>query len=149
MDTVWILVADAARARILSAEGRNGHELTDLEALVHGESRQPDQALASDRPGRGWANAGGDARHAMDPPSDPAAVERERFAQQLAVRLKAAHHQGRFQHLVIVAAPALLGALREQLDPVVARCVSGEIAKNVVKTEDLAALRAHLPDFLY
>jgi protein required for attachment to host cells len=149
MDIVWILIADAARARILSAEGRNGQALTDLEALVHGESRQPDQALSSDRPGRGWANAGGDARHAMDPPSDPAAVERERFAHQLAARLKSAHHEGRFQHLVIVAAPALLGALRDEIDPVVARCVSHEIAKNVVKVEDLVALRGHLPDYLY
>lgn len=149
MDRVWIVVADAARARILATEGRPGKTLEELEVLVHGESRQHDQDLTTDRPGRGWANASGDGRHAMSPPTDPAVHERDRFAQALAERLRTGRNAGHYDHLVIVAAPAFLGALREQLDPGVARVVSAEVAKNITREDDPARLRAHLPDFLY
>lgn len=116
---------------------------------MHGESRQHDQDLVSDRPGRGWANAGGDARHAMDPPTDPVAHERERFAHSLAERLKQAFGKKLFEHLVIVAEPAFLGELRRALDRDVAQRVSAEVNSNIVRLEDLEALRSHLPDFLY
>lgn len=149
MDTVWIVVADAARARILRCEGRACHGLVDVEAFSHSESRAQNQDLVSDRPGRGWASASGDARHAMDEPTDPAHRERERFARIVAERLKSAHHEGVFKHLVIVAAPSFLGSLREVLDRQVAQSVRAEVAKNVVKVEDVALLRSHLPDFIY
>ena len=113
MDTVWIVVADAARARILSCEGRACHGLKDVEAFSHSESRAQNQDLVSDRQGRGWASASGDARHAMDEPTDPAQHERERFARAVAERLKTAHHQGVFKHLAIIASPSFLGVLRE------------------------------------
>ncbi|WP_043739460.1 host attachment protein [Thioalkalivibrio nitratireducens] len=149
MDTVWIVVADAARARILCCEGRACHGLSDVEALSHSESRAQNQDLVSDRPGRGWAGANGDARHAFDDATDPAQLERDRFARMVAERLKAAHHQGVFKHLVIVASPSFLGALRDVMDRNVAHAVRAEVAKNVVKVEDPGTLRSYLPDFLY
>ena len=149
MDTVWILVADSARARILRCEGRTGRRLHDVEALVRGEARQHDQDLVSDRPGRGWANAGGDGRHAMDPPTDPVAHERALFARTLAERLKQALGERSFEHLVIVAEPSFLGTLRDALDREVAKRISVELDSNIVRIEDLEALRSHLPDFLY
>ncbi|TVP89024.1 MAG: host attachment protein [Thioalkalivibrio sp.] len=149
MDTVWIVVADAARARILRCEGRACHGLADVEAFSHTESRASPQDLVSDRPGRSWANPSGDGRHAMDEPTDPAHHERERFARMVADRLKSAHHEGVFKHLVIVASPSFLGALRDVLDRNVAQVVRAEVSKNVVKVEDLAVLRSHLPDFIY
>ncbi len=149
MDTVWIVVADAARARILSCEGRACKGMHDIEALSHSESRSHNQDLVSDRPGRGWSSASGDGRHAMQESTDPATNERDRFARQLAERLKAAHHEGTFKHLVIVAAPSFLGALREVLDHHVAQTVTAEIPKNITKVDDPSALRSHLPDFLY
>jgi protein required for attachment to host cells len=149
MDTVWIVVADAARARILRCEGRACHGITDVEALSHSESRAQNQDLVSDRPGRGWANAQGDARHAFDETTDAAHHERDRFARMVAERLKSAHHEGVFKHLVIVASPSFLGALREVMDRQVAQSVRAEVAKNVVKIEDPEGLRSYLPDFLY
>ncbi len=149
MDTVWIVVADAARARILRCEGRACHGIADVEALSHSESRAQNQDLVSDRPGRGWASASGDGRHAFEEPTDPAHQERNRFARMVAERLKSAHHEGTFKHLVIVASPSFLGALREFMGRQVAQCVRAEVAKNVVKVEDPEALRSYLPDFLY
>ncbi len=149
MDTVWIVVADAARARILRCEGRACHGIVDVEALSHSESRSQNQDLVSDRPGRGWASASGDGRHAFEEPTDPAHHERDRFARMVAERLKAAHHEGTFKHLVIVASPSFLGALREFMGRQVAQSVRAEVAKNVVKIEDPETLRSYLPDFLY
>ncbi|WP_018934683.1 host attachment protein [Thioalkalivibrio sp. ALJ24] len=149
MNTVWIVVADAARARILSCEGRACSNMQDVEALTHSQSRAHNQDLVSDRPGRSWSSSTGDGRHAMQDPTDPAAVERERFARELAERLREAHHAGSFQHLVIVAAPSFLGALRDTLDRQVAQTVTAEVSKNVAKVEKPADLRKHLPDFLY
>ena len=149
MNTVWIVFAEASRARILSCEGRACSNMQDVEALSHSESRAHNQDLVSDRPGRSWGSTGGDGRHAMQDPTDPGVQERDRFARQLAERLREAHHAGSFQHLVIVAAPSFLGALRELLDRQVAQTVTAEVAKNVTKVEKPADLRKHLPDFLY
>ncbi|WP_019626291.1 host attachment protein [Thioalkalivibrio sp. ALJT] len=149
MDTVWIVVADAARARIFTCEGRACQGMHESETLSHSESRAHNQDLVSDRPGRSWASASGDARHAMQESTDPAANERNRFARQVAEHLKSACHAGSFKHLVIVAAPTFLGALRDALDPTVAQSVTAEVAKNVTKSVDASTLRKHLPDFLY
>lgn len=149
MDTVWIVVADAARARIFACNGRACQGLHEAEALSHSESRIQNRDLVSDRPGRSWSSASGDARHAMQDSTEPAVTERNRFARQLADRLKAAYNEGAYKHLVIVAAPSFLGALRETLDPGVSKAVSVEVSKNVTKVERPEALRPHLPDFLY
>jgi protein required for attachment to host cells len=149
MDTVWIVVADAARARIICTQGRPGRTLEDIEAFSHSQSRQHNQDLVTDRPGRNQASGRGDGRHAMGAPTDPAAHERELFARQLAERLQRAHLQGSFQHLVLVAEPGFLGELRAALDDGVANAVSHAVGKNIVKVEDHATLRSHLPDFLY
>lgn len=149
METVWIVLADAARARILSCEGRACHGLKDVEALSHSESRAYNRDLVTDRPGRSWASASGDARHGMDEPTDPAQRERERFARQVADRLLEAFREGAYKRLVIIAAPTFLGVLRDLLDRNVAQAVCLELAKNIVKIDEPASLRAHLPDFLY
>ncbi|WP_017926736.1 host attachment protein [Thioalkalivibrio sp. HL-Eb18] len=148
MDTVWIVVADAARARILSCEGRACQGLHEIETLAHSESRVHAQELVTDRPGRSWSSSG-DGRHAMQETTDPSVNERNRFAREVAERLKSGYHGGSYQRLVILAAPQFLGALRELLDPQVAQIVTAQIAKNVSKIQDPAALRSHLPDFLY
>lgn len=85
----------------------------------------------------------------MDPPTDPVAHERELFAHSLAQRLKQALGEKLFDHLVIVAEPSFLGELRRALDRNVTQCVSAEVNSNIVRVEDLEALRSHLPDFLY
>jgi protein required for attachment to host cells len=149
METIWVVVAESARARILRGEGRTCRDLTDVEALAHGASRFRTADLVTDRPGRGWASASGEGRHGIDIPTDPTEQERERFAEQIVDRLQAAQQAGAFQHLAIVAAPAFLGILRAKMTPALAATVCSEIARNVVKLDDTDALRTYLPDFLY
>src|SRR5258708_40338428 len=49
--TTWILIADAARARIFQ-KGGPGEKIAEARSLVHPGSRQKTSELVSDRPGR-------------------------------------------------------------------------------------------------
>lgn len=147
MEKVWVLLADATYGRILSTEGRVGKQLTEVETLIHPESRAHAVDLTSDKPGRSWA-ASGDGRHAMDDPTDPKEKERHSFVRQIAERLSEGYREGAFRHLVLVAAPRVLGELRKTLDEHVAAAISAEVHKDLVREKPEEA-RKHLPDFLY
>ena len=143
--TTWVVAADSSRARILSCQNRQGH-LEEVEALVRPESRLHGQALQSDGPGRAF-DSGGQGRHAMEPKVDVKQQEAIRFAKQVCDTLTAAHGQGRFSKLYIVAAPAFLGLLRDGLHAPVHQAIAGSVAKNMA-SHGLDEIRSHLPDFL-
>jgi protein required for attachment to host cells len=146
MTETWVVVADAARARILRLERASGR----LEALAeerHDESRAKASELMADRPGRSLDSSHAGGRHAMEPHTDPKAVERQRFARQLAAELDRAAQAGRFQDLVLVAAPGMLGELRAALSDHVATRVRQEIGKDLAGLE-LPQLQAHLVPLL-
>jgi protein required for attachment to host cells len=52
----------------------------------------------------------------MDPPTDPHDKAEARFADRIAGRLEAAHREGRFRKLALIAPPAMLGRLRPAID---------------------------------
>jgi len=141
----WVVAADSSRARILSAESRNG-ALVEVEALVRPESRLHGQDLLSDSPGRAF-DSGGQGRHAMGTRNDVKQQEAIRFAKQVSERLTSAHSHGRFEKLYIVAAPAFLGLLRESLHAPVQQLIAGEVSKNLA-SHGIEEIRQHLPDFL-
>jgi protein required for attachment to host cells len=142
----WLLVADAGRAVIYSADTPRGplHEVRDF---IDPESRLPEQELARDRPGRSF-DSFGEGRHAMAPHTSPAEVAADRFAQLLADAVETARQRGRFEHLGLVAPPQFLGRLRQALSAPAARQVVLELDKDLTR-DDAESLRAHLPDRLF
>lgn len=115
MNTLWIVTANAARARI--CERQPDGRLLEVADLVHPQSRQSAQDLTSDRPGRSERDLG-DHRHghsAYEPPTAPRDKEHARFAREVAARIDEAVVGGRCQALMLFAAPAFLGELRAQL----------------------------------
>ncbi len=134
MDTLWIVTANAARARICErqADGR----LADVADLVHPHSRLAGRDLADDRAGRVERDLGGDrhAKTAYEPPTDARQKEHERFAREVARQLDDAVAQGRCQGLVIYAAPAFLGELRAALGPVAAKALRHDEAADLTAT---------------
>ncbi len=148
MGKVWVIAADAARARIFEADQRTGKGLREVETWVNPEMRNRSAELASDRPGRSWA-ASGDGRHAMDEPTDPKEVEAQRFAREVLERLNQAFQQKHFHHLVVAAAPHFLGLLRAGLSGGLKKTVSVELDKDLCHLERPEQIREHLPDFLY
>ena len=73
----------------------------------------------------------------MEPRTDPKAHERQLFAKQLAAELEQAAQAGRFEELVLVAEPTMLGELRSALSGKAAASVRHEIGK------DFAGLSLH------
>ena len=109
MNETWIVVADSDRARLfaLSPDGRG---LEEIEDLVNPEGRTPGRELVSDRPQRTFESSNS-ARHAMEPTTSPQEHAAEQFARQIAAELDHGLAEHRSEHLVLVAPPAVLGAL--------------------------------------
>lgn len=143
---VWIVVANRGVARLFQASQPTG-PLQEMEAFIHPEARLHDQDLVSDRPGRGFERSG-PGRHAEEPDSTVAEVETGNFAHELARFLLKGRNDGRYDAIVLIAAPAFLGSLRERLDGPTRHRIVLEVAKNLVHL-DPATIRGYLPERLY
>lgn len=141
----WILVADAARARVFLNDGP-GHGITELTAHGLESDLKPSRDINADRPGRSF-DSGGQGRHAMEPSTDPNRHQKFCFAKEVASMIAKAHHARSFDRIVMIAPPSTLGDLRSALPKTVAGAVHGEIAKDLtyLNAKDLAG---HLGDVL-
>ena len=144
MESIWIVVADSSRARILSTNGNN-KPLNEIVTLVHPEVRLHEGDLVSDRAGR--ERNPGATGHSMG--GERAAKEEGtvRFANELCGALESARSRGEFDKLYLIAAPAFLGTIRKHQSSAVQRITGGEVAKNIA-IQDLQAIRQHLPERL-
>mgnify|MGYP002785504010 CR=1 FL=1 len=146
MPQMWVVVANASVARILSAKTPTG-PLVELECLSHSAGRVRDQDLVSDRPGRAF-DRHGPGRHAMQREVGPHEEEAARFADQIASRLRRAHSTHEFDRLAIVAAPRFLGLLRERIGPNVTRSLTDTVDKDLAMASP-GDIRSRLPERLY
>ncbi len=137
----WVLIADGEKALFLE----NLTDDADPNLHVWREDRHvnpPNRDQAANRPGRmkdaglsaqaAQPGAGGStaSRSAFEE-TDWHRLEKARFAQELADRLYRYAHGGRFQRLVVVAPPKVLGDLRSKLHKEVADRVVAEIPKTL------------------
>ena len=145
MEKTWILVADEARARLFTVERPRG-PLKEQADLVNPLERQPEHELGTDEPGRGSAG-GPSGRHALEPRQDIREYYANKFAHDIAQRLKQARVTGQMERTYLVAAPQFLGTLRHELDRSTAACVVQTINKDLVghRADDI---RSHLPERL-
>ena len=141
-NTVWIVVASKARARIFSEDTQKSSALTEVYVLVDPGSRLHERAMKADRPGRAHDRFG-HGRHAME--ENPARREgTRRFAARICAYLESARRQNRFQSLVLVASPEFAGLLRGRMSPQLRLCVDGEIHKNISALPE-RAIRKFVP----
>ncbi len=144
MENTWVLVADSSRARIFVAASHTS-PLTEFEGLTHGESKQHEQKMTSDLPG---SQSGSDGRHhGVSSETDPKKFEAVQFAKSISNHLEDARNKHIYTQLVMVAAPAFLGHLRDQLTPEVAKLVTLEVDKNLTQ-HSVEDIREHLPKTL-
>lgn len=144
---VWVVVADASRARLFRAETPRG-PLVELEDAVHSAARLQDHELLSDRAGRA-VDTQGHHRHGMEATTDPHDQEAQRFAHELAERLHVHHNAHDFDGLVLVAPPHFLGLLRGTLDEQVAKQVLASLNLDLTRVHTAAEVQSHLPDPIY
>jgi len=128
MSKLWILVADSSRARIFTTESSKA-PLVELDGLDHIESRLHEQDLTVDLPGRSYDSIG-QGRHDMEPSTGVKEVEANAFAREVAAYLENGVDQQRCNRLVIAAAPAFLGMLRDKISQRIRSIVRYEFDKN-------------------
>jgi protein required for attachment to host cells len=131
MANTWILVAESSRAKFYAAKNRTG-PITEIEALAHPEGRLHEGDLVSDTPGSDGGSVG-QGRHIMNDKTSAKQQEACDFAKLLANRLDSARNTGEFSKLVLVAPPAFLGLLRDNMSKEVMAMVSHQVDKNLVQ----------------
>jgi protein required for attachment to host cells len=142
---IWVLVADAARARLFQVEQPRQTLAPALgEELIGSNLRS--REIGSDRPGRTF-DSGGQGRHAMEPPTDPARHAQEEFARDVVRLLDEKRTSRAFERLIVVAPPQFLGDLRGLMPQQLRESVSAEIAKDLSKLP-AHELQDHLRDVL-
>jgi protein required for attachment to host cells len=137
MNDVWILVCDAARARVF--EVRAAEPSWHLvEALTHAESRSKASELVSDQSGTRSSEGASVHHNALAPSSSPKEVEKEHFIHSLASRLDQAMRSKRFRKWVLVAPPHVVGMVKKEL--------TAELDKHLMATVDKDLTHLELPE---
>lgn len=127
----WIVVADAAHARIFQAEDSHKH-LRELHNLSHPESQMYARQLRTGGEGAVLDSAGSGIRQ-PDPQTNTSEKHGNHFAKEISDFLQQKRDEDAFTGLVLVAEPKILGKIRDKLDQRTAQLVVDSIDKNWVK----------------
>lgn len=146
MKSIMIVVADSSRARVFKTDSPSA-PLHEIGAMAHPEGRMHEQKMTSDLPGKDSGQGAGAGGHAYQEKVEPKQQEVIKFAKRTADYLDKVRQAHKLEQLMIVAAPAFLGELRNQLSDEVNNCVIFELDKNLTQhsAEDI---RTHLPQYL-
>lgn len=128
--SVWILAGDRMHARVISADWptlENGREIDDF---VCAEAGLPTSAVYSDSLGRNHDPMG--RSYSEEPDTDHRHATATAFAHQVAEALERGRTENRFGHLILVAPPLFLGALRSELSEPLRRMVEQEYNQDLV-----------------
>ena len=124
----WVVVADGEKALFL--RNVTDGEDPNLEVIREEEQDNPkDIDQSANRPGRVGQSAN-PGKSAYDD-TDWHELAKDRFAADLADILYERAHKGKFDSLVLVASPGVLGELRGQLHQEVTDKIVGEIPKTL------------------
>lgn len=133
MTKEWIVVADAARARIFDRAARDS-ALQQIHVLTHPESEAHPGDLRTGGKGEIIESSGAATRQS-DPHVTTMEKQAEDFAREVAESLRKSRAAGKYDALVLVAEPRFLGRLRANLDSATTRVVEREIDKNWAQHE--------------
>jgi protein required for attachment to host cells len=137
----WVLIADAARARVFETTGKGTGLSVVADMALHAELN-PSHTLGTDRPGRSFESVGS-TRHALESSSDPHREQKRMFAKRIAQALHERHAASSFDRLVVVAPPTTMGDLRTALSGKVKAAVIAELVADLTNTP-ASELPAHL-----
>lgn len=162
MNKTWVVVADAARARLLEVKDNSGAylgseafpssqpapkgELQESESLSNAAARLSDGDLETDRPGT-TTDRKGDAKHAYEPPNSVRDVEAKRFAREIAKRLDELRMAGKLERFYLMSAPDFLGKLRDEMSKGLKDALVRDDARDVSR-QSVQQIRSALPERL-
>jgi protein required for attachment to host cells len=145
---IRVVVADERRATFfdLSRPSNGLHEVGVVENPV---GRLKDMDLETDRPGRRSGGVPGTSpgpaqahHHGVDGERSTLLHELTLFAKEVGRRIDADRNGRKFDKLVIIAAPKMLGLLRQSLPSPVQPLIAAEVAKDLANRGPEAILNA-------
>ncbi len=135
--TVWILVADRARARLFESEWPDMETLNEIQSCVHPESAEHPRNVESDDRGGFASFAGG--QNSGDPEVDYRHREANTFASVLVDRLEEGRTANAFGRLILFAPALLLGVLRSKIHGPLGKLLVDSIDKELTR-EDVSRI---------
>jgi len=142
MSTTWILIANAAQAKLYANLGPNkGVELVN--EYVHPESREKGSELVSDRSGHNQGH--GNGRGSYVPQTGPKQNAAEHFARDLAGMLDEGRSHGRYERLILAASSPFIGLLKQHLPLGVSKLITASVDRDYTgaSERELPQLLAH------
>lgn len=123
----WVVVLDGRKALFLRNEG--DEKFPNLQTMeTHEQENPPTREQGAGQPGRSSDALGN--RSAMEE-TDLQTLGEERFGISIMERLYEAAHKGKYQELVLVAPPRLMGVLRKNLHKIVRERIVAEVDKDL------------------
>jgi protein required for attachment to host cells len=124
----WVVVADGSKALFLKNAGNE--KFPNLEVFrKETQDNPPNRDQMSDKPGR--LSDGPQGHRSAVSEADWHALAENDFAADLAEKLYKRAHKGKFDEIVLVAAPSVLGQVRKRLHKEVSDRVIAEIDKDL------------------
>ena len=139
----WVVVADGEAAQVYQND-RPGSGLFPIAGGKFTRSGRREQDVYSDRQGRSFDSVGY-GRHSMERPTSAKAQDLHAFSLKIADWLETAARAGRFDRLALIAAPKMLGELRNALTAEIKAALVAEVAKDLTKASP-EAIEAALAD---
>jgi len=130
-----VLVGDGRRVLFLRNQGTAFDPKLVLENVLE-QQNPPTREQGSDKPGRYSGSLGTTPRSAFDQ-TDWHQLAEDRFAVEIADALYGLARADRFQHLVVIAPPRVLGTLRKAFHRDVSERIREEIPKDLTTHDPL------------
>jgi protein required for attachment to host cells len=146
MMTTWVVAADHARARFFRIDSSSA-PLEEIDTLVHSGGRMHDRDITSDLPGKVKNPGGMGGGSAFEQQTDPKKHEADMFAVEIVRYLEHAYNINRFDRLIVIADPSMLGLIRQHMPDQLNKHISLELDKNITGLS-AAEIRTHLPEYL-
>ncbi|EIM02492.1 host attachment protein [Rhodanobacter denitrificans] len=129
MPNTMVVVTDSVRARCFEAAAKPA-AWTEVACLVNPDGRALGRDTPTDRLPRTNESAG-PSRHAIEPHTSLPGKSLDAFARTIGETLERDHRTGRFEHLVLVAAPHLLGVLHTHFSKSLRASIVGELKLDI------------------
>jgi protein required for attachment to host cells len=142
---IWALVTNGVRARVVRGL-ENGDSLDPIEFASKASSTHLRDIMA-DQAGRSFSSDASGRRSAMEPGSDPVLRDMQDFATETLEFLERHRRAGDFDRLVVVAAPRMLGVVRQEMPSGLKDAVMLEHSANLVQLDE-AELRARMREMV-
>lgn len=143
-EKTWILVAHETGATLLEYKAGKDGELQIARTINYPQGSLKSRNIDSDRPGRGM-NSRSQRRFTFDVNKKPERENAKKFAKRLTTIINTGAEGNKYDHLILVAEPRMLGLLREGLKKKTHSKIKSEIKKDFGRLSDSALIKRVLP----